>query len=136
MNLRKLRDFEADISRAKVCIRDFGGPVEALKILETLWVNLHGFIMDNSTEISQNKSYFPLLIMYEDSKNSEIVKTPEEIRQGVSFTVCQTNYERKEVCYNCNKEVTLVSLDGHSIGLLHAVCPICKSCPDCDEGAV
>lgn len=35
-------------------------------------------------------------------------------------------------CYRCNEK--LVSVEGHSIGNLHAVCPTCKVCPDCDDG--
>ena len=26
--------------------------------------------------------------------------------------------------------------DGHSTGDLHVVCPVCKVCPDCEEGNV
>ena len=33
----------------------------------------------------------------------------------------------------CGEE--LVSVNGHSTGPLHTMCPKCKSCPDCDEGA-
>jgi hypothetical protein len=28
----------------------------------------------------------------------------------------------------------LLSVNGHSTGPLHTMCPKCKSCPDCDEG--
>lgn len=36
----------------------------------------------------------------------------------------------------CQCGEPLVSVDGHSIGALHAMCPICKMCPACEEGDV
>jgi hypothetical protein len=42
--------------------------------------------------------------------------------------------DRKIMCYNCYKEVTLISCGSHSIGALHSICPICGNCPDCDDG--
>ena len=42
--------------------------------------------------------------------------------------------EPKAECPKC--KVALVGDPNHSIGGLHAVCPKCHFCPDCDEGAV
>lgn len=39
-------------------------------------------------------------------------------------------------CPWCNTSTMLASLNGHSIGLLHAICSVCRNCLDCDEGNV
>jgi hypothetical protein len=43
---------------------------------------------------------------------------------------------KSRYCYACKKDTELASLDGHSVGLLHAVCKECGFCEDCDEGNV
>lgn len=30
--------------------------------------------------------------------------------------------------------VKMVSLEGHSMGAFHAICVVCKTCHDCDDG--
>lgn len=45
----------------------------------------------------------------------------------------QDNPDRRK-CPLCNTE--LVPQLGHSIGSLHAICPKCNICPDCEDGAV
>jgi hypothetical protein len=37
-------------------------------------------------------------------------------------------------CPECDNY--LVPVAGHSMGMLHAFCFVCKMCPDCEEGAV
>ena len=34
----------------------------------------------------------------------------------------------------CECDEPLVSVNGHSTGDLHTMCPKCKTCPDCDDG--
>ena len=41
-------------------------------------------------------------------------------------------YQTHRVC-ECGEPLVQ---DGHSIGALHAVCPKCNLCPDCEDGAV
>jgi hypothetical protein len=42
----------------------------------------------------RDKSYFPLLIQYNVTKEEVVVKTPEDIRNGEAFVVLQTHYYR------------------------------------------
>lgn len=37
-------------------------------------------------------SYFPLLVLYVQTGEEVVVYTPEEIRNGVTFKVLETNY--------------------------------------------
>lgn len=41
-----------------------------------------------------------------------------------------------QVARKCDCGEPLVGMEGHSIGALHAVCPKCQMCPDCEEGNV
>lgn len=40
-----------------------------------------------------------------------------------------------QVDRKCECGEIMVAINGHSIGALHSMCPKCKLCPDCDDGA-
>lgn len=46
--------------------------------------------------VSDNQTYFPLLIQYTDSKEKVIVSSPDHIEKGRGFWVLKTRYSGEE----------------------------------------